>query len=100
MKEQSAQLTKTSMSFENSFPIFKQKFVKIKEAEYSTNFEEFVSNNIQVVINKNNVCQIVSGIEKRIFWQGPELSSKAIYQMLATIHKDIISLRYDGELVF
>ena len=37
------------IGFGNNFQILKQQFVKIKEAEYSTDFEFFLQNQVHVV---------------------------------------------------
>ena len=83
-----------------NFPIIKQKFVKIKEAEYSTDFDFFIQNQVHVVVSSNKDCTICSSVEKRVFWQGFGLSDDAVYNMIEAIHKDIISFRYGGELVY
>ena len=83
-----------------NFPIIKQKFVKIKEAEYSTDFEFFIENQIYVVVCSNKCCSICSSVEKRVFWQGFVLSDDAVYNLIEAIHKDILSFRYGGELVY
>ncbi len=88
------------ISFGGNFPIIKQKFVKIKEAEYSTDFDFFIQNQVHVVASSNRDCTICSSVEKRVFWQGSALSDDMVYNLIETIHKDIISFRYGGELVY
>ena len=88
------------ISFGGNFPIIKQKFVKIKEMEYSTDFDFFIQNQVHVVVSSNRSCTICSSIEKRVFWQGSTLSDDAVYNLIESIHKDIISFRYGGELVY
>lgn len=88
------------ISLDVNFPIIKQKFVKIKEAEYSTDFDFFIQNQVHVVISGNRDCTICSSVEKRVFWQGTALSDDMVYNLIETIHKDIISFRYGGELVY
>jgi Mg2+ and Co2+ transporter CorA len=84
-----------------NFPILKQKFVKIKEAEYSTEFEFFIQNQVHVVVNKDKSYSIGSSIEKRAFEKGLCVNDDAlIYKFIETIHRDIISFKYGGELVF
>jgi len=83
-----------------NFPVVKQKFVKIKEVEYSTNFDFFVQNQVHVIMSTNKICSICSSLENRVFWQGPRLDEDAIYSMIEAIHKDIISFRYGGELIY
>ena len=84
-----------------NFPVLKQKFVKIKEAEYSTDFGFFLQNQVHVVVNKDKSCTICSSIEKRAFEKGLCLNDDAlIYNLIETIHRDIITFKYGGELVF
>lgn len=83
-----------------NFPVVKQKFVKIKEVEYSTDFDFFVQNQVHVIMSTNKICSICSSLENRVFWQGPRLDEDAIYSMIEAIHKDIISFRYGGELIY
>jgi hypothetical protein len=88
------------ISFGGNFPIIKQKFVKIKEAEYSTDFDFFIQNRVHVIVSSNKDCTICSSVEKRIFWQGSILPDDMVYNLIESIHKDIISFRYGGELVY
>ena len=88
------------ISFCGNFPIMKQKFVKIKEAEYSTDFEFFIENQVHVVVSSNKDYTICSSVEKLVFWQGTALSDDVVYNMIEAIHKDIISFQYGGELVY
>jgi hypothetical protein len=88
------------ISFYGNFPTIKQKFVKIKEVEYSTDFEFFIQNQVHVVVSRNKDCTICSSVEKRVFWQGSILSDDAVYKLIEIIHKDILSFRYGGELVY
>ena len=83
-----------------NFPVIRQKFVKINEVEYSTDFEFFVQNQVHVIVSINKTCSICSSIENRVFWKGPRLDEDAIFVLIKAIHKDIISFRYGGELVF
>jgi hypothetical protein len=83
-----------------NFPVIKQKFVKIKEVEYSTDFDFFVQNQVHVIVSSNKICSICSSVENRIFWQGPRLDEDAIYSLIEAIHKEIISFRYGGELIY
>ena len=86
---------------QGNFPILKQQFVKIKEAEYSTDFEFFLQNQVHVVVNKDNRCSICSSIEKRAFQNGVSFTDDtSIYEMLETIHRDIITFKYGGDLVY
>jgi hypothetical protein len=83
-----------------NFPVIKQKFVKIKEVEYSTDFDFFVQNQVHVIVSSNKICSICSSVENRMFWQGPRLDEDAIYSLIEAIHKEIISFRYGGELIY
>jgi hypothetical protein len=83
-----------------NFPVVRQKFVKIKEVEYSTDFDFFVQNQVHVIVSSNKICSICSSVENRIFWQGPRLDEDAIYSLIEAIHKEIISFRYGGELIY
>jgi hypothetical protein len=83
-----------------NFPVVRQKFVKIKEVEYSTDFDFFVQNQVHVIVSSNKICSICSSVENRVFWQGPKLDEDAVYSLIEAIHKDIISFRYGGELIY
>ena len=86
---------------QGNFPILKQQFVKIKEAEYSTDFEFFLNNQVHVVVSKDKRCSICSLIEKRAFQKEVRFADDAsIYETLETIHRDIITFKYGGELVY
>jgi hypothetical protein len=89
------------IGLDGNFPVLKQQFVKIKEAEYSTDFEFFLQNQVHVVANKDQSCSICSSIEKRAFEKGLGLNDDAlIYKFIETIHRDIITFKYGGELVY
>jgi len=77
-----------------NFPVVRQKFVKIKEVEYSTDFDFFVQNQVHVIMSINKTCSICSSIENRVFWQGPRLDEDAIFGLIEAIHKNIISFRH------
>jgi len=82
-------------------PILKQQFVKIKEAEYSTDFEFFLQNQVHVVVNNDKSCSICSSIEKRAFYKGVTFADDAsIYHLIETIHRDIITFKFGGDLVY
>ena len=88
------------ISLDVNFPIIKQKFVKIKEVEYSTDFDFFIQNQVHVVVSSNKDCTICSSVEKRVFWQGFVLSDDTVYNLIEAIHRDIVSFLYGGELVY
>ncbi|MBN2890222.1 MAG: hypothetical protein JXL97_00005, partial [Bacteroidales bacterium] len=83
-----------------NLPVVRQKFIKINEVEYSTDFNFFVQNQVHVIVSINKTCSICSSVENRVFWKGPRLDEDAIFVLIKAIHKDIISFRYGGELVF
>jgi len=84
-----------------NFPILKQQFIKIKEAEYSTDFEFFLKNQVEVIVCKYNNCSICSSIEKRAFQKDVNLSDDAsVFELIQTIHRDIITFKYGGELIY
>lgn len=83
-----------------NLPVVKQKFVKIKEVEYSTDFDFFIQNQVHVIVSSNKICSICSSVENRVFWQGPRLDEDAVFNLIEAIHKDIISFRYGGELIY
>ena len=84
-----------------NFPVLKQQFVKIKEAEYSTDFGFFLQNQVHVVVNKDKSCSICSSIEKRAFQKSVILNNDAmIYNLIETIHRDIVTFKYGGDLVY
>ncbi len=83
------------------FPILKQQFVKIKEVEYSTDFEFFLQNQVHVIVNKDKSGSICSSIEKRAFYKGVNFADDAlIYHLIETIHRDIITFKFGGDLVY
>ena len=83
-----------------SFPVMKQQFVKVKEAEYSTDFEFFLQNQVHVVVSKDKSSSICSSIEKRVFRIGVNVDDDSIYKLIETIHRDIVTFKYGGELIF
>ena len=99
-EKQNSLSSEIRISFGVSFPIIKQKFVKIKEVEYSTDFDFFIQNQVHVIVSSNKCCSICSSVEKRVFWHGAVLSDDTVYTMIEAIHKDIISFRYGGKLVY
>lgn len=89
------------IGFGKNFPILKQQFVKIKEAEYSTDFGFFLQNQVHVVMNNDKSCTICSSIEKRVFEKGLCLNDDdLIYKFIEAIHRDIITFKYGGELIY
>lgn len=99
-EKQNSLTSEIRIGWNGNFPIIKQKFVKIKEAEYSTDFEFFIRNQVHFVESSKNGCKICSSVEKRVFWQGNTLPDDAVYSLIESIHKDIMTFRYGGELVY
>jgi len=84
-----------------NFRVVKHQFVKIKEAEYSTDFEFFLQNHVHVVVNKDKSCTICSSIEKRAFQTGVNCDDDtSIYHLIENIHRDIITFKFGGDLVY
>lgn len=88
------------IDWSEKIPVIKQKFVKIKEVEYSTDFEFFIQNQVHVVLSSNKNCTICSSVEKRVFWQGFVLSDDTVYNLIEAIHRDIVSFLYGSKLVY
>ena len=88
------------IGFGRNFLVMKQQFVKVKEAEYSTDFEFFLQNQVHVVVSKDKSSSICSSIEKRIFRIGVNVDDDSIYKLIETIHRDIVTFKYGGELIF
>ncbi len=89
------------IGLKGNFPILKQRFVKIKEAEYSTDFEFFLQNQVHVVVHKDKSCSIYSSIEKRAFQKGVDIADDAsIHHLIESIHRDIITFKFGGDLVY
>ncbi len=88
------------IGFGRNFLVMKQQFVKVKEAEYSTDFEFFLQNQVHVVVNKDKSSSICSSIEKRVFRIGVNVDDDSIYKLIETIHRDIVTFKYGGELIF
>lgn len=100
-EKQNSPASGTRIGSQGNFPILRQQFVKIKEAEYSTDFEFFFQNQVHVVVNKDKSCTICSSIEKRAFQKDVRFADDApIYETLENIHRDIITFKYGGDLVY
>ena len=85
-----------------SFPIFKQQFVRIREVEYATDFEFFLRNQVRVVHHTDGTTSICSSLENRCFRRDntSSLDDESIMDNLSQIHRDIITFKYGGELVY
>jgi hypothetical protein len=99
-EKQNSLTSEIRIGLDGNFPVVKQKFVKIKEVEYSTDFDFFIQNQVHVIVSSNKICSICSSVENRVFWQGSRLDEDAIYSLIEAIHKEIISFRYGGELIY
>lgn len=78
-----------------------RRFVRVNEAEYSTDFDFFMRNQLHVIQHLNNTTSFCSLLEKRCFKMDStsSLGDNAIMDNIRQIHLDIISLKYGGELV-
>ncbi|MBW8324327.1 MAG: hypothetical protein K0M50_06150 [Prolixibacteraceae bacterium] len=85
-----------------SFPAIKQRFVRIKEAEYATDFNFFQCNQVQVVHHMDRTPSICSTVESRCFMKDniSLLDDEPIMEYLRQFHCDIISPKYRGVNVF
>jgi hypothetical protein len=80
----------------------RQQFVKINEAEYATDFEFFLRNQVHVVHHTDGATSICSNLENRCFKRDntSPLDDETIMKNLSQIHRDIIAFKYGGELVY
>ena len=100
-EKQNSLASRIRIGCDGSFPVLKQQFVKIKEVEYSTDFEFFLSNQIQVIVGKDNSCSICSSMEKRMFQDNVSFKDDdSIFELIQNIHRDIITFKYGGELIY
>ena len=84
------------------YPAVRQQYVKINEAEYATDFEFFLRNQVHVVHHKDKTTSICSNLENRCFKRDKTspLDDETIMKNLSQIHRDIIAFKYGGELVY
>ena len=84
------------------FPAIKQQFVRINKAEYATDFDYFLRNQVHVVHHTDKTTSICSSLENRCFRKDntSPLDDDTIMENLTQIHCDIIALKYGGELVY
>ncbi|MFV0592797.1 MAG: hypothetical protein ACK5M7_15535 [Draconibacterium sp.] len=82
--------------------IFKHQFIRIKEAEYATDFDFFVRNQVHVVHHIDGTTSICSTLENRCFKKDnfSPLDDGAIMGAICRIHRDIVALKYGGELIY
>ena len=85
-----------------NFPVIKQQFIRIEEAEYATDFEFFIRNQVHVVHHTDGTTSICSSLEKRCFKRdnSSPLDDEAIMENLIRVHGDIITFKYGGKLVY
>ncbi len=78
------------------------RFIRINEAEYSTDFDFFMRNQVHVIQHLDNTITFCSQLEKRCFRRNAThpLDDIAIMDSIREVHSNIISLKYGGELVF
>lgn len=79
-----------------------RRFVRINGAEYSTNFDFFMRNQVHIIQHLDNSTSFCSLLEERCFKRDDAhyLKDEANMDNIRQIHFDIISLKYGGELVF
>ncbi len=77
-EKQNSLASRIRIGMDGRLPIIKQKFVKIKDVEYSTDFEFFIQNQIHVIVSRNKNCMICSSVENRVFWQGSPPNDDAL----------------------
>lgn len=84
------------------YPAVRQQYVKINEAEYATDFEFFLRNQVHVVHHTDKTTSIYSNLENRCFKKDntSPLDDETIMKNLSQIHRDIITFKYGGELVY
>ncbi|MFV0268581.1 MAG: hypothetical protein ACK5HT_15755 [Draconibacterium sp.] len=80
----------------------KYQFVRVKNAEYATDFDFFVKNQVHVVHHTDGTASICSSLESRCFKKDnfSPLDDKAIMETISRIHRDIVAFKYGGELVY
>jgi hypothetical protein len=85
-----------------NFPVFKQQFIRIREVEYATDFDFFIRNQVHVVHHTNGTTSICSSLENRCFRKDntSPLDEETIMKNLGQIHRDIITFKYGGKLVY
>lgn len=90
------------ISLTENFPAIKQPFVRINEADYATDFDFFLRNQVHVVHHTDKTTSICSSLENRCFRKDNTfpLDDDTIMENLTQIHCDIIALKYGGELVY
>ncbi len=74
-------------------------FVKINSAEYSTDLNIFVENQVHVIQHLDRTTSIYSRLEKRCFKKRLPISpfdEKEIMSIISLIHSEILSLKYGG----
>ena len=79
-----------------------KRFVRINRAEYSTDFDFFMRNQVHIIQHMDNSTSFCSLLEERCFKRDDAhyLKGEVIMDNIRQIHLDIISLKYGGELIF
>ena len=87
---------------QGNLPVLKQRFVRVKEVEYSTDFDFFICNQVHVIHHRDRTTSICSRLEERCFRRDAtrHLDDKAIMDSINQIHHDIITFKYGGELIY
>ncbi len=77
-------------------------FIRINGVEYSTDFDFFMRNQVHVIKHLDNSTSFCSLLEKRCFRRDKihSFDDETIMQNLNQIHRDIITLKYGGEIVY
>ncbi len=85
------------------FKLFSMKpFVRVNTVEYSTNLDKFVKEQVHIISHLDRTVSVCSQLEERCFRKGLSLSlsdDKAIMDAISLVLKDIIALKYSGELI-
>nr|WP_321355649.1 hypothetical protein [uncultured Draconibacterium sp.] len=79
-----------------------KQFVKVNAAEYSTDFDFFLRNQILVIHHQDKTTSFCSLIEKRCFIRDEvnPLDEDRIFNVIMDIHRDILRAKYGAELDF
>ena len=87
---------------QGNLPVLKQRFVRVKEVDYTTDFEFFICNQVHVIHHRDRTTSICSRLEERCFIRDDthHLDDKAIMDSISQIHHDIITFKYGGEPIY
>lgn len=101
-EKQNSLSSKIRIGLDGDCPTVRHQFVKINEAEYATDFEFFIRNQVHVVHHMDRTTSICICLENRCFKKDntSPLDDETIMNSLNQVHSDIIALKYGGELVY